>query len=396
MSDRPAVQTDRLSACYDVGETVTFHVEAPEGVGELCCALTWDGYAPIREVRLPASADPAVVRVRGDQPGFLRLTVTSEDGTLVGEAAAAIAPEHIEPSLPAPEDFDTFWQSKRAPWQGVPLDAEVSSRPGEEGCRVEAVRLPTPDGETIHGWLMRPEAPGPFTALVLYHGAGVYAVGSQHGKDWVRHGYMVFSINPHPISNEEPQEFYVALREGALADYRTRGRDSRDSLYFVPMFLRASLAVDYLAAHPDWNGKHLHVEGHSHGGGQALAAAMLNPKVTAISVSCSTHCDHTGPVIGRVAGWPQMVEVRDGVPDARQVEACRYIDGVNFASRIRQPALFGVCFLDKLCPPTGLYAAYNVLQGPKTVYNQPLVGHLHTDVYREVAFRWAEVLASSC
>jgi cephalosporin-C deacetylase len=92
--------------------------------------------------------------------------------------------------------------------------------------------------------------------------------------------------------------------------------------------------------------------------------------------------------VGRVAGWPKIVEVRNGVPDAKQVEAARYIDGVNFASRIKCPTLFSACFLDDSCPPTGLYAAYNSLAGPKEINNEVTTGHIHTETFKQMSYRW--------
>jgi cephalosporin-C deacetylase len=394
MSDIVPVRVERDSACYGLDEIVAYRIEAMDHDSELRCSLMWDGSAQIEQRRVTIGREATVLQVQPSRPGFVRLRVIDAGGTTVGEAAAAVTPERIAPSMPVPEDFDAFWESQLAPWRGAPLEADGTQCADAPGCRVEAIRLPTPAGNAIHAWLMRPAGPGPYPALVLYHGAGVYAVGPEHGQDWVRRGYMVFSINPHPIPNDAPPGYYAGLREGTLADYRMQGREARESLYFVPMFLRASLAVDFVASLPDWDRRHLHVEGHSHGGGQALAAAALNPRVTGVSVSCPTHCDHTGPVIGRVAGWPRIVEMRDGVPDPRHVEASRYIDGVNFASRIRCPALFGACFLDDSCPPTGIYAAFNALAGPRTMHHEPLVGHHHTDAYRDAAFRWAGELAS--
>ena len=34
-----------------------------------------------------------------------------------------------------------------------------------------------------------------------------------------------------------------------------------------------------------------------------------------------------------------------------------------------------VGFIDAVCPPSSCYAAYNALDGNKTVINEPLMGH---------------------
>jgi len=379
---------------YALGEPVTFQVEKTDHAADLPDALpytiSWEGYALIRQGILRAADLPQRITLYPSEPGFLRFSVDLGAGMPKPQAAAAVAPERITPSLPVPEDFDEFWAEQLAPQVAAPIEAVMTRHAEHKDGIVFRAILPMPDGSNVYGWFLVPHGKGPFPGLVRYHGAGVYALAPENGLDWAARGVMAFSINPHPIPNDMPREYYEGLRTGALADYRTRGREDREKLYFREMFLRAARAVDFVASLPEWDGVHLIAEGHSQGGGQAIAAAALNPKVSALVVSCCTHCDHTGPVIGRVAGWPKIVEVRDGVPDPAQVRAARYIDGMNFAARIRCPAMFSLGFLDDLCPPTGIYAAYNALRGPKTIRHDVAIGHVHTDECKAATYLWVE------
>lgn len=249
-----------------------------------------------------------------------------------------------------------------------------------------------PRGGDVFGWLMVPTAAARkgtrVPAVLLCHGAGVYGLAPDNGVEWAARGFMTFSVNPHPIPNDLPEARYAELRNGELADYRTRGRDDRSTIYFLDLFLRAVRAVGFLSNRHEWDGKHLVAIGHSQGGAQALAAAALHRKVTVLAVSCPTNCDHTGPLVGRAACWPMLVETRDGVPDPAQAEASRYYDGVNFASRIGVPAFFSVAFLDDVCPPTGVYAAYNRLRGRRFVHHETAAGHEHTETTTEAMARW--------
>ena len=61
--------------------------------------------------------------------------------------------------------------------------------------------------------------------------------------------------------------------------------------------------------------------------------------------------------------------------NAKALEASRYIDAVNFASRFQGKAIMSVGFVDTVCPPSSCYAAYNLLQGKKTIINEPKMGH---------------------
>ena len=59
------------------------------------------------------------------------------------------------------------------------------------------------------------------------------------------------------------------------------------------------------------------------------------------------------------------------------IETGKYFDNVYFAKRIRCETWFSTGFVDFVCPPTSVYAAYNNL--PKTIRKQiqttPTAGH---------------------
>jgi cephalosporin-C deacetylase len=392
------VATDRADAVYAVGEQITFHIER-SAVGSLPEALSYEitrgGASLVRSGSIPAAALPASVRMMAREPGFFYLEIEpgpSLDASNRRRAAVAVAPERISPSLPPPDDFAGFWQDELRRQQAAPIRAELKPRTVRDEATIHSVRIGTPEAGDVHGWLLVPrEHAGTgagFPALIRYHGAGVYGLAPDDGLDWAARGVMVFSVNPHSIPNDWPEERYAALRDGALADYRTRGRSDRRSVYFHEMFLRASRAVDFVTTLGQWDGRHLVVEGHSQGGGLAMAAAALNRGVTALAVSCPALCDHGGPVIGRAAGWPRLVEFQNSVPDRAQLEAARYFDGVNFAPLINVPAFFSIAFLDDVCPPEGIYAAYNRLRGPRWVHHDIGSSHVYTDAAKEAVRQW--------
>ena len=58
------------------------------------------------------------------------------------------------------------------------------------------------------------------------------------------------------------------------------------------------------------------------------------------------------------------------------MNAVRYYDAVNFATRTRAQAFITVGVIDVVCPPTGVYAAYNQLTGKKRIWNHIDTGHI--------------------
>jgi cephalosporin-C deacetylase-like acetyl esterase len=74
----------------------------------------------------------------------------------------------------------------------------------------------------------------------------------------------------------------------------------------------------------------------------------------------------------------------DGKPDNSVVEAFRYLDCMNFATRTKAAGCyFTVGFIDTTCPPTSIYATYNQLNIPKDIYNDIPSGHSHSAAARD-------------
>ena len=199
---------------------------------------------------------------------------------------------------------------------------------------------------------------------------------------------LSMDINAHGIANGKSAQFYKDQSTGPLKNYRHAGRESRETIYFRGMYLRLVRAIDFLTSQPEWDGQVVAVIGHSQGGGQALVAGGLDDRVTFIASGVPAICDHGGRAASRFNGWPKLVPTgKDGKPEAKILQASRYIDAVNFASRCRADAIMSVGFIDAVCPPSSCYAAYNVLQGDKRIINEPLMGHAAPQHIRDAFFK---------
>ena len=91
---------------------------------------------------------------------------------------------------------------------------------------------------------------------------------------------LALDINAHGLPNGRPDAFYTGMANGELKEYRVRGRESRETIYFLGMFLRLVRAIDFLTAQPEWDGRTVIVHGSSKGGAQSLVAAGLDSRVT--------------------------------------------------------------------------------------------------------------------
>ena len=89
----------------------------------------------------------------------------------------------------------------------------------------------------------------------------------------------------------------------------------------------------------------------------------------------------TGYLHARAGGWPHMFRALDGPNfhrDDTKIATTRYYDVVNFARRVTAPGLYSWGFNDETCPPTSMYAAYNVITAPKRLMLAYDTGHRST------------------
>jgi cephalosporin-C deacetylase-like acetyl esterase len=107
---------------------------------------------------------------------------------------------------------------------------------------------------------------------------------------------------------------------------------------------------------------------------QALATAGLNPSVTAVIAYVPAGCDATGPYAGRLTGWPYW-RGWGQQPNKKTIEVGRYFDPVNFAPRIKCPALVMMGLIDDTSPAACVMAAFNQIPGPKERMILPTSDH---------------------
>jgi cephalosporin-C deacetylase-like acetyl esterase len=386
------VVADRADAMYACGDAAAFAMAVSRDGqvvtdGEVTYTLSVDGGRMISQGTLTLAEGKAQVSGTLEEPGILRAMVRYQDGdkAVVGLGGAAFEPERIQPAAPEPEDFHAFWDAEKAKLAAIPMDPQLAERAdlSDDARTVYKVTLANIDGSRVHGWLAVPKKEGPYPAVLTVPWAGVYPTPVDL-VSWARNGCLAMAISAHDADIDLPAEEYKALNEGALKGYPQQGRDSRDTCYFRRVFLSCVRAIDYLTSRPDWNQKAMIVMGSSQGGGLSLVAGGLDPRVTAIAANVPALCDHLGRFVGRSSGWPQLI----AGDSAEQKVTAQYYDAVNFARRVRCPAIIGVGLVDGTCCASSVYAAYNVLQGPKQIVVSPRMGHSQSKEYADLVYRW--------
>jgi cephalosporin-C deacetylase len=259
------------------------------------------------------------------------------------------------------------------------FDAKLEHVAKQSDARVSCykISLGNIEGKRVHGWLSVPVGKGPFPAVLTVPGAGVYGIGP--AKNFADMGALSLNIIIHDLPVDESKEFYAKMSAGPLKDYRDIGMADKNKNYYRAVILGCVRCIDYLFTRDDFNKKELAVTGGSQGGALTLITSGLDPRVTLAAPNVAAMCDHSGMAYGRVSGWPHWLTRATADNKAKVLETSAYYDAVNFARKFKGTSVHGVGFIDTVCAPTTVYAAYNVHPAPKTMIDSPLMGH-GTDV----------------
>lgn len=309
--------------------------------------------------------------------GFLRCKVTAHVNgrTYEGLATSAYAPGQLQPVTELPADFHDYWAKVLEEARKAPLNPTMTLLPERctETDNVYQVSFQTKAwGGRFYGILSLPKKEGKYPALLRVPGAGVRPYT---GDTYTAPGKVItLEVGIHGIPVTMQPSVYDALAAGALNNYWIFGRDNRDASYYNRVVVGALRAVDFLCSLPQYNGKALGVTGSSQGGALSVITAALDPRVTFLAAVHPALCDHEAFLQKRACGWPHYFYYY-GAPDAKTLETVRYYDTGNFARLLGVPGWFSWGYNDEVCPPTSMYAAYNVVTAPKELHLYLETGH---------------------
>ena len=309
------------------------------------------------------------------EPGFLRCKVTAKvDGRRYeGMATVGVDVDRIQPTTADPKDFDAFWAEAIAEARKVSLEPRMTLVPEKCTDAVDvyhvSFRNDRANGSRMYGMLSVPKKPGKYPALLHVPGAGVRPYGGTRIADDI----ISLEIGIHGVPVNLPREMYDNLSNGALREYHSINKNDRDRHYYKRVYVGCVRAVDFIYTLPQFDGETVGVTGGSQGGALSIVTAALDKRIKFLAAYYPALCDYAGYLHGRAGGWPHYY--RHATPAPGEVETLAYFDVVNFARRVQVPGWYSWGYNDLACPPTSLYAAYNVIPGAKELHLFLETGH---------------------
>lgn len=393
-----SVTADKPDWVYSVGEKPKFKIAAMQnGKPAKDVKIKYE----IGPEKMPAIKTENLVLTNGEivieanslaEPGFLRMTVTSQAGgkTVKSLATAAFAPQLIKPTVTMPDDFNSFWQKAIEDLKKVPVDAKLELLKERSTATVDVYQLNLQNigASRVYGILCVPKKEGKYPAVLKVPGAGVRPYNGDIAL--AEKGFITLEIGIHGVPVNLNPEVYNDLRTGALAGYPSFNLDNKNSFYYKRVYLGCIRAIDYLVDHPSYDGTNLAVQGGSQGGALSIVTTALDKRVKYLVAFYPALSDVTGYLFNRAGGWPHYFNAYNKVLNNTppKLETCQYYDVVNFAKQLTVPGFYSWGFNDETCPPTSMYAAYNSITAPKELAIYKETGHNTVPSQRGEATNW--------
>jgi cephalosporin-C deacetylase len=382
-AERPikiVIAPDHVDWNYKIGEPVKFTIQVYQNGNLLKNTMVRYEIGPEkmeatkRDSSLSATGAVLVDGGTMKTAGFLRCvaTVRLNGKEYRNLTTAGFEPEKIVPVVENPTDFLEFWNTAKSDLSKVPIDARMTLLPERctETVNVYHVNLQNyrdaGGGVRLYGILCVPKKEGKYPALLTVPGAGIRPY---YGNiKMAERGLITLDIGIHGVPVTMDPQIYTDMIGGWVNQYWTYNLDNRDRYYYKRVYMGCIRANDFLVSLPQYDGKNLAVTGGSQGGALAIVTAGLDARVKWLGAYYPALCDMVGYLKGRAGGWPHIFDknnLHNNTPE--KIKTASYYDVVNFARLVTVPGYYSMGYNDETCPPTSMFAAYNIITAPKMV-----------------------------
>ena len=356
---------------YQKGDTVRVSAQksGPGSENYLIQVVSYDNVLSEQTVTLSGEDQLIYTQVAGEPVSTILKMSPEGDPKAETSVGWLVSPSSFSPGFSNPGDLREFWDDELARMRELEPDIQVfpavgvnEKDAGEFVCYKFEITMP--EGNPCRGYVAYPRnaAPASLPIYLFLHSAGVTKPWNHDSAARVlsmaRKGYLALDINAHGFLSDQPQEYYDALDAGELRSYSGRDFTGVQDYYFHNMYLRDIRGLDYITTLPVWDGKRILVHGESQGGGQALALAGIDSRVTHCVAVVPALTDMGAILDGRKCGWPAWAnKKRAATPLGPSVLA--YHDGAVLISLFKGQLYVEAGNIDLTCDPAAVSAGYN-------------------------------------
>ncbi len=301
---------------------------------------------------------------------------------------------------PRPTDFDTYWDEAIAEMQAV--DPQVELVPADfqvPFSECSHMYFTGVGSARVHAQLLQPKNTSePHPALLMFHGYSMNAGDWADKLGYVALGYTVAALDCRGQGGLS--EDVGGVEGWTLRGHIVRGLgDAPEKLLYRQIFLDTAQLAKIVMEMPDVDENRVGATGGSQGGGLTLACAALEPRIKLAASIFPFLCDYQ-----RVWEIDLAENAYEELHDffrrfdplhEREDELFTklgYVDVQYLAPRIKGDIRMYVSLLDKICPPSTQFAAYNKIQAKKSMIVYPDFGHENLPGHSDTVFKFMQEL----
>ena len=332
------------------------------------------------------------------KPSFrdLRLKMKLDGKTYEHHVKVGFSADKIQPFTQEPKDFWSFWQQQKDEAAKFPMKYSKEPAPQLSNDKVEAFKLKIEldrDRHAFYAYLLMPRGAkaGSCPVVLTPPGAGVKPIrDATTRRFYPEGGFIRLALDIHGLEPTLSESIYAEINaafNNRDNGYLRQNLEDRNQYYMKHVYLGLVRAIDVLTGLPEWDGKNVIVQGGSQGGGLALIATALDPRVTLCVANHPALADMAAGSAGLTSGYPHFT-AESGAYNESCMKTLPYYDVVNFARHIRVPVYMTWGYNDNVCPPTTSYAVWNVLQCEKDSLVTPVNEHWTSDATDRGQMEW--------
>ena len=332
------------------------------------------------------------------KPSFrdLRLKMKLDGKTYEHHVKVGFSADKIQPFTQEPKDFWSFWQQQKDEAAKFPMKYSKEPAPQLSNDKVEAFKLKIEldrDRHAFYAYLLMPRGAkaGSCPVVLTPPGAGVKPIrDATTRRFYPEGGFIRLALDIHGLEPTLSESIYAEINaafNNRDNGYLRQNLEDRNQYYMKHVYLGLVRTIDVLTGLPEWDGKNVIVQGGSQGGGLALIATALDPRVTLCVANHPALADMAAGSAGLTSGYPHFT-AESGAYNESCMKTLPYYDVVNFARHIRVPVYMTWGYNDNVCPPTTSYAVWNVLQCEKDSLVTPVNEHWTSDATDRGQMEW--------
>lgn len=284
---------------------------------------------------------------------------------------------------PRPADFDEFWDKSLAEMRAVdPKPVFEKHNLPSGSAEFFDLTFTSVKGAKIHCNFVRPKhTEGKVPAVLTFHGLSGEGSPFSHLMRWVAEGYCAVSMDCRGQGGES--EDVGGAAGTTYTTPFTRGLDGEpEGLLVRDIFLDTAMLARVVMDLPYVDETRVGCYGGSQGGGLSVACAALVPEIKLCAPTYPYMSDYQ-----RVWEMDLATGAYEGIKyyfrhfdprHEREKEIFTklgYIDIQYLAPRIRAKVLMSTGLMDKTCPASTQFAAYNKMTCEKKIDIYPDFGH---------------------